>query len=154
MVQLSTKVHLIKAVRFALSPNSNVLGSHPSYFIGDHRKEIAFASYRSQVVRPYTSVTTTQAIFPCPTEPTSTCLQRACQSRPTMHRASGPDTHFLPRMAITKFSGVSPCPGAEIVCTAALRCSSSSGSSSFSPITAFSLRSNTKLVHYLSCRSL
>ena len=52
---------------------------------------------------------------------------------------SGPDTHFVPRIALTAFPSPSrtppsPCPRSEIVCTAALRCSSSSCPSSFLPL--------------------
>ena len=84
MVQLSTEVQLIKAVCTALSMKCNVLDSQHQKtrkdplkppFMGDHNKGIAFSSIRARVVRSSTCVTTTQAIFPCPTELRSNCLQ-------------------------------------------------------------------------------
>ena len=56
--------------------------------------------------------------------------------------------------ALTRFPGASEtppslCPGSEIICTAAPRCSSY-----LSLVANLSLRSNTKPFHGLSCRSL
>ena len=48
-----------------------------------------------------------------------------------MHRASGPAAHFVPQKALTRFPSTSrtppsACPGSEVVCASAVRCSSSS----------------------------
>ena len=80
----------------------------------------------------YQQPCTTQAIFQCPTGPRSSCLQRACQPLRTLLRASRSDTHFVPRVALTSRTPLSPRPGSEIVCTAARCCSSSSCPFSFS----------------------
>ena len=69
----------------------------------DHKKRIVFASNRAQVVRSYTCATTTQDIFPCLAKPRSSCPQRACQPLLTLHRASDPNTRFVPRVALPWF---------------------------------------------------
>ena len=93
------------------------------FFMGDHSKSMAFASNRAQVVR---------SVHLCDHDSRARSIgcrsfHRAFQSLRTLRRASGPDTHFVPRIALTRFPSasrtLSPCPEPQIVCTAAL-CSS------------------------------
>ena len=129
----------------------------------DHNNGIAcryvVASNRAQVVRSQTCVTTIQAIFtyplsPVPIVPLSVsatchiCIEHLC-----------PDTHFNPRTALTRFSCASwtppsPCPGLEIVRTAAPRSPVSFCPSSPSPFAEVSVPSNARPFNCLSCRSL
>ena len=119
VVPMWTEVQLIKAVCTTSKHTRKIHRDH--FFMGDHSKGMAFASNRAQVVRSYTCVTTTQ-------EPRSIgcrSFRRAFQSLRTLRRASGPDTHFIPRIALTRFPSASrtppsPCPEPEIVCSAAL----------------------------------
>ena len=153
MVLLSTSVQLIKAVctaekqrvgfshkkiqksfNSATSFGSVTKGNTHRNHSSDHNKGIAcryaVASNRAQVVRSYTCVTTTQAIFPHPLSPApiviiervshlSHCIERLC-----------PDTRFDQRKALTRFSCASripppPCPRLETVCAAAPGCPAS-----------------------------
>ena len=66
MFQLSTEVHRIKPACAPLSNEKQRVGF--TTFL--NRKEIQ-RSHRAQVVRSYTCVATTDAIFLCPSEPRS-----------------------------------------------------------------------------------
>ena len=124
MVPMWTEVQLIKAV-CTLSTKKQRVGFTTSntpkkihrnhFFMGDHSEGIAFASNRAQVVRSFTCVTTTR-------EPRSIgcrSFHRAFQSLRTLRRASGPDTHFVPRISLTRFRSASrtppsPCPEPQL----------------------------------------
>ena len=133
MVQLSTDMQLIKAVCTALSTKSNVSNSQHK----TQKRTIVTTFYgRSQ-----------QRDCVC---------QWSCTSSPSAEDFfSERISHFArctEHLAQTLTS--SHAWPSDIVCTAALCCSSSSCRSSFSPFSAFSLRSNTRLFLCFSCHSL
>ena len=154
MVQLSTEVQLIKPVCTSVSTTSNI--KHLKRFIGRSQQRNCVCQ-QSRTSRPLLHLCDHDSThFPvshcAPLDRLETCSGSVSV---TSHIATSiwPRYPFRPTNS-PHLIPQSPCPGSEIVCTAALRCSSSSCPSSFSPFTAFSLRSNTKPLHCLSCRSL
>ena len=125
---------------------------------GDHNKGIAcryvVASNRAQVVRSYTCVTTTQPIFPYPLSPAPIVIIERVSHFVTLHRASVSRYSALTRFSCASRSPPSPCPGLEIVCTAAPRCPVSFCPSSPSPFAEVSVPSNARPFNCLGCRSL
>ena len=91
---------------------------HRNHFLmGDHSKGIAFPKNRAKVVRSYTGVATTQAIFPSPTEPRSidpldtfpASVSASCRSLPSIC-VPILTAHCVPRIALTRFQNASKTP--------------------------------------------
>ena len=177
MVQLSTEVQLIKAVctaemqrvgfRQKTEPKIVLLcdiirkcyrGSTYRNYSGDHNKGIACRyvvdSIRAQVVRSYTCVTTTQAIFPYPLIPAQLHIIERVSHLSHLHRASVSRYSALAKFSCDFRSPPSPCPVWEIVCTAAPRCPVSFCPSSPSPFAEVSVPSDARLFNCPICRSM
>ena len=174
MVQLSTEVQLVKAVRTAGmqrvgSSNKKIVllcdiirkcyrGNTHRNHSADHNKEIAsryvVASNRAQVVRTYTCVTTTQMMFPYPLSPAPIVIIERVSHLSHFYRASVSRYSALTRPPCASKTPPSTCPGLEIVCTAAPRCPVSFCPSSPSPFAEVSVPCNARPFNCLSCHSL